>query len=349
MTRAAAQPAALVIGPAFFGYEKDIVAEFERQGYAATFVDERPTNSAIGRAVMRVRRELVGRKIASYYRGHQAMLTGRRFDIILVIKAEITPRWFLEWLRSANPNAQLVFYNWDAISYNPNCLQVLDLFDRRLSFDREDVGRRTDLEYLPLFYTPDFAPRPSNTARERRAHVMAFVGTLRPGRYTLVRNLFADRPATFGFFFVQARWYFAVRKYITREHPGIRWADVAFAPMRRPALSELFRNSHAVVDMPAPGQVGLTIRTFEVLASGALLITTNAAILHEPFYDPERVILLGEDFAPHEIDDLWARLDATPPPGGPPDGFERYSLSSWVRTVAATDTASQDERPRTTT
>lgn len=349
MTRAAAQPAALVIAPAFFGYEKDIVAEFERQGFAVTFVDERPTNSAIGRAVMRIRRELLGRKTASYYRGHQAMLNGRHFDIILVIKAEITPRWFLEWLRSANPKAQLVFYNWDAINYNPNYIHVLDVFDRCLSFDREDVGQRRDLEYLPLFYTPDFAPLPANTARQRRAHSMSFVGTLRPGRFALVKNLFADRPATFGFFFVQARWYFAVRKYITREHPGIRWADVAFAPMRRPALAELFRNSHAVVDMPAPGQVGLTIRTFEVLASGALLITTNAAVMHEPFYDPKRVIVLTEEFAPHEIDDIWSRLDSTPPPEGPPPGFEKYSLASWVRTVASIDSASHDGRPRTTT
>ena len=344
MTRASAQPAALVIAPAFFGYEKDIVAEFERQGFAATFIDERPTNSAVGRAVMRVRRELVGRKIASYYRGHQAMLTGRRFDIILVIKAEITPRWFLEWLRSANPDAQLVFYSWDAIRYNANCVQVLDLFDRRLSFDREDVGRRTDLEYLPLFYTPDFHPLSPATARERRAHSMTFVGTLRPGRFTLVKNLFLDRPATFGFFFVQARWYFAVTKYITREHPGIRWADVAFSPMGRLALAELFRNSHAVVDMPAPGQVGLTIRTFEVLASGALLITTNAAVRHEPFYDPERIIAIGEDFSSREIEEIWSRLDATPPPDGPPPGFDMYSLSSWVRAVASTDSTSRGER-----
>ena len=34
------------------------------------------------------------------------------------------------------------------------------------------------------------------------------------------------------------------------------------------------------------------MRTFEALATGAVLVTTNASIRSEPFYDDERVVVI---------------------------------------------------------
>jgi hypothetical protein len=332
---------ALVITPAFFGYENDIVAEFERQGFETVFLDERPSNSAVARAILRVRKDLVGRRIEKYYRDKWSELAGTPFDVVLVIKAEVIPRWFLENLRRTTPGARLVFYSWDAVNNVKNCLAVLDCFDELFSFDSNDVAARPEFSYLPLFYTRDFAPLPPGETGRPRRYAMSFVGTLHTERYAFAKKLFAGRTGTFGFFYVQARWYFAAVKYLTREHGAVPWSDVSFRKLSRQQVAEIFRESVAVLDTPRRGQAGLTIRTFEVLASGSVLVTTNPAITREPFFETARVIVVPADLDKHESDDLRAQLDSITIPPGPPASFDRYSLASWVRAIVASSSCGE--------
>src|SRR5687767_12978063 len=75
---------ALVITPSFFGYERDIVAELESQGWSTLLVDERPSNTAFVRAILRVRKQLAKRWVDRYYRSWQQNLRDKRFDLVLV-------------------------------------------------------------------------------------------------------------------------------------------------------------------------------------------------------------------------------------------------------------------------
>lgn len=326
---------ALVIVPAFFGYEKDIAAEFARQGYETICFDERPSDSAIGRAALRFRKEFMAGMIRNYYNHRWSELDGKNFDIVFVVKGEAIPRWFLERLRRSNPDARFVFYAWDALSNANNCLSVLDCFDQLFTFDPADAARREDFTYLPLFYTSEFRPLPEVASANRR-HTLSFVGTLHTDRYAFVKKLFAGRSGTYAFFHVQARWYFALTKYLTKEHSAASWGEVSFHKLRRENVAEVFRNSAAVLDMPRRGQSGLTIRTFEVLASGAVLVTTNPEVINEPFFDSSRILVVPpepEAWPSQEV--LASKLDAITPPASAPDAFEQYSLASWVRTIIA--------------
>jgi len=331
MTQNAGCRSALVIVPAFFGYEKDIAAEFNRQGYETTFFDERPSDRALGRALLRFRKDLISRLIRKYYGQKWSEVRDSKFDIVLVVKAEAIPRWFLVNLRRANPSARFVFYAWDALKNENNCLEVLDCFDELFSFDWEDATSRREFTYLPLFYTAEFEPPPAGEIQRR--YQLSFVGTLHTDRYAFVKKLFEGRSGTFSFFHVQARWYFAVAKYLTREHRTARWNDVSFHKLNRQRVAEIFRDSVAVLDIPRHGQSGLTIRTFEVLASGSVLVTTNPAITREPFFDPSRIVVLPTDLGDPQAKKSLAQLDAITPPAGPPDSFDRYSLKSWVQAI----------------
>ena len=333
--KATATGRALVITPSFFGYERDIVAELESQGWSTLLIDERPSNTAFVRAVLRVRKQLANGWVDKYYRSWQRTLSGEQFDLVLVVKAEVVPRWFLEQLRVTNPDARFVFYTYDALTNAGNCLEVLDCFDDRLSFDRDDVARRDDFDYLPLFYVDDFRNQGDEGSGVARRHDLAFVGTLHTERYEFAKRCFGAFSDTFGFFFVPARWYFFLLKYVTREHRDVPWSEVSFDPMTKPGIAEIFKTSHAVLDMQRSGQHGLTMRTFEVLASGAILVTTNAAITLEPFFDPARVIVVPPD--PAEIDSaaLYDQLASRDRPDAAPPGFERYSLRSWIHEVSA--------------
>jgi hypothetical protein len=330
-----ARPRALVVGPAFFGYESAIVAELDRQGYESEFFDERPSNGSLARAVVRVRKSLMDGRIRSHYQRGLESLAGRRFDVVLVIKGEVVPRWFLEELRSLSPAAHFVFYTFDSLSNAGNCLDIVDLFDERLSFDRADVAASDGtFGYLPLFFTPEFDAGAGLADVEPRAHRLAFVGTLHSERFAFVKALFDGQLRTFAFFFVQARWYFAVVKYVTREHRTVRWHDVSFQPMARAQVAEVFRNTRAVLDLQRDGQTGLTMRTFEVLAAGAVLVTTNSAVKAEPFYDPGRIFVVSAELSRDDCEIVHRALDELADPVGRPDGFEKYSLESWVRQIA---------------
>ena len=326
---------ALVVAPSFFGYERDIVEEFERQGYETIFIDERPSNSAFARAIVRVHRKVIGWQIDDYYRDKWSELSGIEFEIVLVIKGEAIPRWFLQNLRQANKGARFVFYSYDALANAQNCLHILDCFDELLSFDSADVANRPDFSYLPLFYTKEFEPLPAAQRGRPRRFDLSFIGTLHTERYAFVKKLFEGRSRTFSFFYVQARWYFAVVKYLSRGQSGVPWSDVSFRKLSRKEVAEIFRDSLAVLDMPRRGQSGLTMRTFEVLASGAVLVTTNATITREPFFDPARVFILPANLEARIVCDIFERLDSTTAPLGPPEFFAQYSLESWVSKVIA--------------
>lgn len=325
---------ALIVSPAFFGYERDIVDEFARQGFDTVFVDERPSNSAFARAILRFRRDLVRRSVDRYYASKLKDIGDKTFDIILVVKGEVAPRWFLQELRRRNPQAHFVFYAWDAVENVANCLAILDCFDQLFSFDSRDVETRQDFAYLPLFYTRDFCPPEVSGANNVRRYRLSFIGTLHTERYAFVKRVFSEFTETYSFFYVQARWYFFFIKYLTREHAKVPWRDVSFEKLSREQVGQLFRESKAVLDTPRRGQSGLTMRTFEVLASGAILVTTNAAITREPFYDSGRVVLISGDVQRSELRQLRDRLDCMTVDHSPPQSFQSYSIESWVRTIS---------------
>lgn len=324
---------ALLITPSFFGYEQDIARAIRECGYATTFLDERPSNGALARAIMRVRKDLVARQIDSYYRSALQDLSAVHFDLVVVIKAEVVPRWFLEQLRERSPAARFVFYTYDTLANAGNCQDVLSCFDQCFSFDRSDVASHPKFSYLPLFYTPEFHSTPASQGLSRRPYDLSFVGTLHSGRYRFAKKLAEVSGRAFEFYYVQAAWYFAFTKYVSRENSNVPWKAVSFTSMQRDDIAEVFRESHAVLDIPRFGQSGLTMRTFEVLASGSVLVTTNESVREEPFFDPSRVVIAPSDFDARDLSGLWRSVRSLETPVGPPAGFEEYSLASWATRI----------------
>lgn len=327
MSERPSAPRALVVTPSFFGYERDIQEQLRRHGFDTVLMDERPSNSSFERAVLRVKPSLVHSRVKRHFEAMWKTLERQRFDIVLVIKAEVVPRWFIERLRGRNPAARFVFYTFDALDNAGNCRAILDCFDDRWSFDSADVSSESGrFHYLPLFYTDDFHPAPE---RADRPHWLSFVGTLHSNRYAIAKTAFGTRSDVYGFFYAQARWYFLMSKFITRDNRAVPWRDVSFSSLSKRQIAAIFRASRAVIDVQRTGQAGLTMRTFEVLASGAILVTTNPAIRDEPFFDERQIIVLNDA---DRIDSvaLHRELLDRPDPAGAPPGFDRYSLASWV-------------------
>ncbi|WP_139977486.1 hypothetical protein [Nocardioides litoris] len=317
---------ALVVTPSFFGYERSIAAELESLGHRVTLLDERPDNTSYTKAAARVAPSLIAARLRRHYRDAAATLAGRRLSLVVVVKAEVVPVWFLDHLRRTNPGCVFVFYAFDSFANAPRGERLLDRFDHAFSFDRDDVARVPGLRYKPLFSAREFVP---GAPLEHRPVDLAFVGTLHSGRYDVCRQLAPAGEVNDFFFYSPARWNHSLNRL---RDPGVRAipvADVSYTKRTRADVAEAFASARAVIDVQRTGQSGLTMRTFEVLATGAKLVTTNASITAEPFHDPRWVHVLPEDRAAWDVEALRRFVeDPTPVPA---DLMAPYSIRSWVR------------------
>ena len=322
-------PRVLIVSPRFFGYEEDIASEFRRQGFEVELIDERPSNSSAMKALMRVRPALAARSVQRHFEEVARRDLGG-YRLVLVIKGEVVPAWFLERVRSGSPDAVFAFYTFDSVSNSARFVSLLHLFDHLFSFqpDAASVDKRFQLKHL--FYAPDFRP----LGVPDRQYEAAFIGTLHSGRYRFAKRLLGGFARTFTHFYVQAKWYFMLKRLTDPRFREVDTDDVRFDKLDRARVADVFRNSLAVLDMQHERQAGLTMRTFEVLASGAYLVTTNEFIRHTPLFDSGRVIVTAVEPSEEDAAALAERIRSLPVPTDAPDGFERYSLEAWVAELA---------------
>lgn len=316
----------LLISPSFFGYELAIAREIAKHA-PVDVVDERPSNSSVAKAAFRVGGRLAQRFTTMHFRRALERSAQRRYSVVLIIKGEVTPAWFVRELRKQQPTAEFVFYAYDAIEPNTNPTELFPLMDRLYSFDPRDVARYDGMRLKHLFYTGDFA----DAARETRDYDVSFVGTLHSDRYAFTQSVFEGFGRTFAYFYVQARWFFFVQKYITRTAKAVGWDEVRFSKLTHAEVAKIFGASKAVVDLQRTAQTGLTMRTFEVLATGAHLITANATIRDAEFYDPRHITVVDD----YSVWGFREKIASIPEPTTPPQGFEKYSLENWVLELVA--------------
>lgn len=314
----------LIVTPRFFGYEEDIAAEFRRQGFDVDLVDERPSNSAFMKALFRVRATALRRSVDRYFRSVVSNGKTGGYDLVLVIKGEVVPVWFLEKVKRDSPRAVIAFYTFDSLANSSNFSGLLPYFDHVYSFQpgAERLDPRFRLKHL--FYTPDFHPRGDTLTRRFES---AFIGTLHSDRYRLAKRLLSAFSNTFEHFYVQAPWYFALKRVFDRRFRAVARDEVRFNKLSRSEVAEVFRNSLSVIDIQHESQDGLTMRTFEVIASGAYLVTTNEFVRQTPVMQTGRVIVVDDSVSAGELAET---LRALPVPGGAPKGFGRYALATWA-------------------
>lgn len=317
----------LLLSPSFFGYERSVAQAFRDGGHEVDLFDERPSNAAWRRALVRLAPSLMSRQIDRHYRELSATVLGTKYDALLVIKGEVVPGWFLERFRARNPAAVRAYYTFDSLKNSPQGLRIVDHFTHRYTFDRRDAAEHPSFEYRPLFYTPEHAP--SGAPREID---VSFVGTLHGDRWDFVHAVAAAVPTERRrlFFYTPAAWYFWLLKLVSRKVRHVPRRAVETRALSRDEVVDVMKRSRVVIDMQRKGQYGLTMRTFEALATGAALVTSNSEISEEPFFDPSRILVVPRDPDAIRAAQVQAFVAAQPASGAPPGGFEQHSLRSWV-------------------
>jgi hypothetical protein len=255
-----------------------------------------------------------------------SLIKGIKYDIILIKSAYYMTVNFFDELTTLFKNVPVINYNWSSLRMY-NVTKYLQFFTKVYSFDREDC-KTTDMEYVPLFYIREFERiRESILPKEYDFNFIASGYSAGRMNFTKKLNEFTKLNDLTDFIYLYTPGYIKSFRNISKNIGLLKLCYWKMLSLN--AVVNIFSRSISVIDHPMTIQNGLTIRTFESLASGLKLITTNKNITNEPFYEEGRIQVISEisdinlDWLRHETDndDSWF------------DSFEEYRIDNWVRRI----------------
>ena len=313
----------LLIGMGFYQYEKEMVKTLEEMGHSVKLVYDAPKAAVSHSTIInkRIRNLLIERhqdKIAKE-------LSTRNVDRVIVIVGRYLTENFLDRIKRDHPHAKLSLYLWDDIGRIENYYETSAFYDSIYSFDPEDC-RRYGLQFLPLFYIDGYKYKKS--CHKQPLIVSAFF--MHSDRMQIARNLLKDNniPAKIIVVAGLRRWIiWNANKAEKREdlEKGIR-VRMNSIPVEEAA--DLVNGATAVLDIQHPTQRGLTMRTFETLASQTKLITTNNTIRYYDFYNADNIEIIER-----EKPELPEGFIGKPYKPVPQNIVDKYSLKQWMSTL----------------
>jgi hypothetical protein len=268
-----------LVGPSFFAYIEAIRGNLVQRGFETEFFDERHSNRIPVKIMYRLG---LYSKFGTRKDRHLDALAARirqgKFTDVVLIDVEVCDARFVKQLSDAGVRVHL--YMWDSAKNKPRYLSYLHLLCGKSSFDPEDCALH-GLAYIPLFAEDTFSARRwQPPATPQRPVDVAFCGTLHSNRARRITELLQvarnGRLNVALLLYFHSRWLLAIRSLV--DFSFARYLKcVSTVGFTKQQIFELFARSKFVFDLPHPGQVGLTARTFEALRSGTRLITFNKA------------------------------------------------------------------------
>ncbi|MES2339675.1 MAG: hypothetical protein V4537_16405 [Pseudomonadota bacterium] len=307
----------LFIAIGYYGYTDRIAEEMRAQGHR---VDARLIEDPgfWSKTAKRFAPAVYRRRLEAYHAGLIRESGGTRYDQVVFLQAHQMSDANLSALRTTQPQARFVLYNWDSLTTH-DYAPVLGHFDKAATFDPADAAT-LGIDYLPLFALPEyFAVAAAPTTPD---YDLYFVGSMHStARYEAVRRL-ADHCAATG---LRLKLYLhcSPPRAIRLLREGKWMQGMTLRSIGTDGILAMMRRSRAVFDFANHRQSGYTMRFVENLCAGRKIVATNPRLADEPFFTPDRFMLTPDlDFS-----GLAAFLDA---PAPSPGDFQRFSLATWV-------------------
>jgi len=318
----------LLICPKFFNYHMEIIQSLEQMGAYVDYFDERPSNSVVSKALLRIDKRLIAHKISSYYKNIVKTISKNeyKYDYILIVKAETIPKDVINKLRQLNPNVKIIIELWDSISNNTQAAEKISFVDKVFSFDRNDCIKY-NMNFRPLFYIDKY--NKISMLDIKTQYDLLFVGTVHSDRYKVLKNiekkLLAHGYKVHYYMYLPSKMLYYVRKYILRQFPGSSKADFKFESIDQDDVLSLVSKSKVILDIQHPHQTGLTMRTVEMLGANKKIITTNNDIKSYDFYCKTNIQVVDRNIS--NIDMGFFKSEYVPVKD---EIKQLYSLESWL-------------------
>lgn len=318
----------LLIVPRFFGYEKEIIDELQRHGVQVDWLPDRPFDTPALTALTKVGPQMIFPLADRLYDKLLGGFGSTHYDWVLVVNGQTLSSPFLQRLRGNYPAAKFILYLWDSLVNRSHVRHNFSVFDRVLTFDHLDA-KKYNLLLRPLFYGRGF----TKTASDGKESIydISFVGTAHSDRFNVVDRVKAQLApdiAAFWYLYLQAPWVMYYYRLTKPDMRHARIADFEFKPLTKTEVQSIFFESKCVLDIEHPGQVGLTMRTFETMGSQRKMVTTNMNVRDYDFYKAENICVIDRAAPNISADFLQS-------PFVPIDQstYGKYAIESWLKEV----------------
>lgn len=319
----------LLLSPAFYGYEKEISGKLIEMGANVTYINCDP--SELFNTLMSSF-EKIGVSRRYWIRAFEYLTYKRirddQFDYVLVISGWAITSSIIGSIKQNNlkPNGKMVLYYWDSLKRLKDDTKRWQYFDAIYTFDKEDyLINHNTISFLPLFFCDKYWKK---EVLQVDSDIMA-IGSFRLNRLDYINKLQIHNPSLrIDKYLYSKKWVIIFHKSLRKKYSHVKYSDIKYKKLNPQEVVNLYSTSQAVLDIPAKGQSGLAIRTFETLAMHKKLITSNADVVTYDFYDPENIYVVSEDNlglptkewfqAPFSISD---------------DVIKKYSIGSWLNTL----------------
>lgn len=288
----------LFFAPKFFGYGLEIASKLRELGSIVDFFDEKPDNDFLTKALVRVNKKLLLKKIQKYYQSIFYNLEVDYYDFVFFLAPESISVKSLEVLRGLQSRATFILYMWDSLKNRKNVIDMLPYFDFKYSFDKDDCKKKSNhFQFRPLFFLDDYknvTEYPKNYETD-----LLFVGTVHSDRYKLLLDIKKEcirlNKKTLYFMFLPSRNIYYLKKILNTNFRNSTIKEFNFKPLSKSDLLKRVNSSVAVLDIQHPSQTGLTMRVIEMLGAKKKIITTNSDIVNYNFYCANNILYIDRD------------------------------------------------------
>lgn len=321
----------LYIGTPFFNYYKQIIGEFEDQGYSVDYYNDRPSESSFVKAIIKVKKSIMNSLIQNYFEKIMSETKNKNYDLVFIVNCKVFTPDMIQKLINSQQSARFVLYMWDSLALYPNSKELIPLFDVAYSFDSDDCEKIKTMTFLPLFYGKAFEEVGRDNNILNKKYDIVSVCTAHPNRYKMIRELFPELESQgiriFSYMFLNKMQYWYNKAFV-KEFKGANSREFKFKSLSEEENLNILRRTSSVFDMQHNQQSGLTMRTIETLGAKRKLITSNTNIKKYDFYNENNIFVVDEQnwsgigqFIKHEYEPIDDSI------------YRKYSLRSWIKTI----------------
>jgi hypothetical protein len=293
-----------IVGPAFFGYLNRIAGLMTNRGIPTRFYDEFPSNGIFTKIILRYS-PLAVRQLATreYHEQITAEIIRSGATHVLFGTIEMFPHACIRRLQAHG--IVMSRYAWDSVRNKPYARTLDPYMLAVASFDPGDCDRE-GYTYVPLYSSaPTVAPTDGcdidflycATFHSNRPFVIAKI---------IEESLRSDWKLELMLFFHSKKlWHL---RYLFNPAVWHMGGLITTTPFSLDEIADRTARSRVVIDIHHGGQSGLTMRTFEALSLGAIVLTTNAAAPQGlPSQLRDRVVVLDHDNVAASMSQALAR------------------------------------------
>jgi len=233
----------------------------------------------------------------------------------------------LNELRKQQSDAKFILYMWDSLELKSVSTSLLDIFDQTFTFDYKDATER-NMNFLDLFYSNEYI----KLENSKKLYDLCFIGTIHGDRFQILKEVKKQSEALelkiYYYLYMPSKILFFFRKLFDKKLNGISYQDVRFKSLSASDASKIMNQSRAVLDFSYKNQRGLSMRTFEVLATRSKLITTHKRIVDYDFYHKNNIFILDKENVFIDKDFIYSEYRELRP-----NIYEKYSLKYWLEII----------------